>query len=362
MYDLVHSLRENSHRTLIFSQSTKVLDIIQYVLKDTVKLGRIDGQTKEKDRQRFVDEFNNPESTIEAMLISTKAGGQGLTLTGADTVIVYDPSWNPAEDSQAVDRCYRIGQKKPVTVYRLITSGTVEEKRYEKQIHKDGLRRTILTSTGNDTAKYFTKEELLRRQVFVLGEEGHCEFLKKLTQRGFNSLEDIDPDAIFSDGVVGQSSHDIVYSLPENWDKDEESLDAPAPFSSPSTKGTWYETKNEKIKQKMVVGRSQRVLLQNEITEGRGKPEKENDGSGMNHQRVMIDRTMQGGPLRPKQSTQSFDEQMDRVKQLRASGNDVKAVACMMDMLNDSYDGLSSDEKMKLHQEIADSSNGLKWL
>ncbi|KAL3938543.1 MAG: hypothetical protein SGARI_001702 [Bacillariaceae sp.] len=361
MHDLLHSLIDNGHRTLIFSQSTKVLDIIQCVLKD-VQLSRIDGQTKEKDRQRFVDEFNDSESSVDAMLISTKAGGQGLTLVGADTVILYDPSWNPAEDAQAVDRSYRIGQKKPVTVYRLITSGTVEEKRYEKQIHKDGLRRSILTSSGNDTAKYFTKEELVRRQVFVLGEEGQCEFLNKLDQRGLNSLEDIDPDAIFSDGVIGQSSHDIVYSLPENWDTIEEPKDAPAPFSSPNTKGKWYETKNDKGKSKMVVGRSQRVLLKTENAGGREESDKENNGTEENHERVLVDRAIDGGPAQSKPPRRSFDDQIGRVKQLRASGERVQAVAGMMDMFDESYDGLSSDEKMKLHQEMAATSNSINWL
>ena len=102
VYNLVHSLISKGHRTLIFSQSTKVLDIIERVLKKEFKLSRIDGKTKEKDRQKRVDEFNQPESDIDIMLISTKAGGQGLTLTGADSCVVYDPSWNPAEDAQAV--------------------------------------------------------------------------------------------------------------------------------------------------------------------------------------------------------------------------------------------------------------------
>ena len=102
MYNLVNFLISNGHRTLIFSQSTKVLDIIDRVLKQQFKLSRIDGKTKEKDRQRYVDEFNQPGSDVDIMLISTKAGGQGLTLTGADSCVVYDPSWSPAEDAQAV--------------------------------------------------------------------------------------------------------------------------------------------------------------------------------------------------------------------------------------------------------------------
>ena len=109
MYDLVDALVCKGHRTLIFSQSTRVLDIIEQVLKEEFKLSRIDGQTKGKDRQKYVDEFNAPESDFNIMLISTKAGGQGLTLTGADSCIVYDPSWNPAEDAQAVGKCLQSG-------------------------------------------------------------------------------------------------------------------------------------------------------------------------------------------------------------------------------------------------------------
>ena len=104
MYNLVDALIRKGHRTLIFSQSTKVLDIIERVLKDKFKLLRIDGQTREKDRQRYVDEFNEQGSDVDLMLISTKAGGQGLTLTGADSCVVYEPSWNPAEDAQAVGK------------------------------------------------------------------------------------------------------------------------------------------------------------------------------------------------------------------------------------------------------------------
>lgn len=124
---LVQRLTAQGHRILIFSQSTKMLDIIERVLHRFI-LSRIDGSTKEKDRQRRVDMFNNPNTSVDVMLLSTKAAGVGLTLTGADRAIIYDPSWNPAEDSQAVDRCYRIGQTKEVTVFRFITAGSVEEK------------------------------------------------------------------------------------------------------------------------------------------------------------------------------------------------------------------------------------------
>jgi len=134
--DMVVEFHLKGHKTLIFCQSTRMLDIIQKVLalaSTRVPLGRIDGEVKQADRQVLVDEFNSKDSHLGAMLLSTKAAGVGLTLTGADISILYDLSWTPAEDSQAIDRCYRIGQELPVQVFRLVTAGTVEEKVYEKQ-------------------------------------------------------------------------------------------------------------------------------------------------------------------------------------------------------------------------------------
>lgn len=110
-----------------------MLNIIERVL-ESIPFARIDGSTKETERQRRVDDFNSSNGKAKVMLLSTKAAGVGLTLTGADRAVIYDPSWNPAEDAQAVDRCYRIGQTKEVTVFRFITAGTVEEKMYEKQV------------------------------------------------------------------------------------------------------------------------------------------------------------------------------------------------------------------------------------
>ncbi len=102
LVDLVSRLKKGKHRCLIFSPSTKMLDIMEKVLP--LKLGRIDGSTKGKDRQNIVDRFNQDNESFDALLLSTKAAGVGLTLTGADRCIIYSPSWNPADDSQAVDR------------------------------------------------------------------------------------------------------------------------------------------------------------------------------------------------------------------------------------------------------------------
>lgn len=125
---LLEQLKREGHRTLVFSQSTRLLDIIQRILiHRNFRLARLDGNVKMKDRDAIVDTFQN-STTIDVMLLTTGVGGVGLTLTNADRVVIYDPNWNPAVDSQAIDRAYRIGQSKDVIVYRLITCGSVEEK------------------------------------------------------------------------------------------------------------------------------------------------------------------------------------------------------------------------------------------
>lgn len=101
--------------------------------------------TQVAERQTIVDTFNN-DTSIFACLLSTRAGGQGLNLTGADTVVIHDMDFNPQIDRQAEDRCHRIGQTKPVTVYRLVTKGTVDENVYEIAKRKLGLDAAVLES------------------------------------------------------------------------------------------------------------------------------------------------------------------------------------------------------------------------
>ncbi|RWR92898.1 protein CHROMATIN REMODELING 19 [Cinnamomum micranthum f. kanehirae] len=129
--ELLPSLKDHGHRVLIFSQWTAMLDILEWAL-DVIGVTylRLDGSTQVTERQTIVDTFNNDPS-IFACLLSTRAGGQGLNLIGADTVVIHDMDFNPQMDRQAEDRCHRIGQTKPVTIYRLVTKGTVDENVYE---------------------------------------------------------------------------------------------------------------------------------------------------------------------------------------------------------------------------------------
>ncbi|CAN4123783.1 unnamed protein product [Withania somnifera] len=143
---LLPSLKLSGHRVLIFSQWTSMLDILEWTLDVIgVTYRRLDGSTQVTERQTIVDTFNK-DSSIFACLLSTRAGGQGLNLTGADTVIIHDMDFNPQIDRQAEDRCHRIGQNKPVTVYRLVTRNTVDENVYEIAKRKLTLDAAILES------------------------------------------------------------------------------------------------------------------------------------------------------------------------------------------------------------------------
>ncbi|KAK3143966.1 hypothetical protein QOZ80_4AG0307200 [Eleusine coracana subsp. coracana] len=144
--ELLPSLANDGHRVLIFSQWTTMLDILEWTLEVIgVTYRRLDGGTPVTERQTIVDTFNNDRS-IFACLLSTRAGGQGLNLIGADTVIIHDMDFNPQMDRQAEDRCHRIGQQKPVTIYRLVTKESVDENIYEIARRKLVLDAAILQS------------------------------------------------------------------------------------------------------------------------------------------------------------------------------------------------------------------------
>ncbi|KAF3564044.1 hypothetical protein DY000_02013858 [Brassica cretica] len=144
--ELLPSMKKSGNRVLIFSQWTSMLDILEWTLDVIgVTYRRLDGSTQVTDRQTIVDIFNNDKS-IFACLLSTRAGGQGLNLTGADTVIIHDMDFNPQIDRQAEDRCHRIGQTKPVTIFRLVTKSTVDENIYEIAKRKLVLDAAVLES------------------------------------------------------------------------------------------------------------------------------------------------------------------------------------------------------------------------
>lgn len=161
---MLDRLHKDGHQVLIFSQMTKVLNIIEdYLSFRNWKYCRIDGSTKIDDRQAAMDVFNAEttggvngtrnygDDRYFVFMLSTRAGGLGINLTSADTCIIFDSDWNPHADSQAMDRCHRMGQTRPVAVYRLLTCNSVDIEMMEKQVSKKKLER--MTIAGGDFRK-----------------------------------------------------------------------------------------------------------------------------------------------------------------------------------------------------------------
>ncbi|MBS0445496.1 MAG: DEAD/DEAH box helicase [Proteobacteria bacterium] len=149
LLELLPTLVDDGRRVLLFSQFTEMLELIEPELAK-LKLAYLKLTGETKDRGAVVDDFQQGDAPL--MLVSLRAGGVGLNLTAADTVILYDPWWNPAVEQQAIDRAYRIGQDKPVFVYKLVASGTVEDKMLELQARKAGLADQLLSGVASDAA------------------------------------------------------------------------------------------------------------------------------------------------------------------------------------------------------------------
>lgn len=158
--EIIKDAIQSGHKILLFSGYTAMFDIIEKELKkEKIEYLKLTGQTKVSDRVNLVDEFNNsPDKKL--FLISLKAGGTGLNLVGADMVIHYDPWWNLSAENQATDRTYRIGQKRNVQVYKLITKNSIEEKIYELQKRKESLIDSMI-STNQTFINKLSKEEIM---------------------------------------------------------------------------------------------------------------------------------------------------------------------------------------------------------
>jgi SNF2 family DNA or RNA helicase len=292
--ELIMAAVDGGHRVLLFSQSRQMLDILEFVLLHASagssgvegrsllaeNVSRLDGSVAGKERQRIMDAFNDGERAEReegaagaasqgasavtrrraraaaagasmvmrgprVCLLTTKACGYGITLTGADRVIVFDPSWNPAEDRQAVDRAFRIGQTRAVVVYRMITAAVIEERIYGKQVFKDAVRCTVLddhtTTSGHGVTvqsaaqrraaktqerNYFSRDEI--RKLFVVENFSRSTVLDRLVEiHGENatvteaSMPEIDDSVgawasgwMHGNAVLGVSRHDKLFAPP----------------------------------------------------------------------------------------------------------------------------------------------------
>ncbi|KAL3717306.1 hypothetical protein ACJRO7_008824 [Eucalyptus globulus] len=160
--------KEEGHRVLLFAQTQQMLDILEsFLVSGEYKYRRMDGLTPVKQRMALIDEFNNSDEVF-IFILTTKVGGLGTNLTGANRVIIFDPDWNPSTDMQARERAWRIGQTRDVTVYRLITRGTIEEKVYHRQIYKHFLTNKILKNPQQ--RRIFRARDM--KDLFTLNDDG----------------------------------------------------------------------------------------------------------------------------------------------------------------------------------------------
>eukprot|EP00635_Sarcinochrysidales_sp_CCMP3193_P013369 CAMPEP_0118900094 /NCGR_PEP_ID=MMETSP1166-20130328/6361_1 /TAXON_ID=1104430 /ORGANISM="Chrysoreinhardia sp, Strain CCMP3193" /LENGTH=1283 /DNA_ID=CAMNT_0006839229 /DNA_START=441 /DNA_END=4288 /DNA_ORIENTATION=+ len=163
---LLVRLKEKGHRVLIFSQMTRVLDILEdYMAMRQYSYCRIDGKTPHDLREAQIDQYNAAGSDKFAFLLSTRAGGLGVNLQTADTCVLYDSDWNPQADLQAMDRCHRIGQTKPVHVYRLVTEHSIEEKVVERAQQKLKLDAVVVQQGRLQEKQSKVKTETLLHAV-----------------------------------------------------------------------------------------------------------------------------------------------------------------------------------------------------
>lgn len=200
---LLPKLRNDGHKVLIFSQMVKVLDIIEdYLVRKDYTYERIDGSVPESEREESIERFGQ-DNDIFVFLLCTRAGGVGINLTAADTVIIYDSDWNPQNDVQAQSRCHRIGQKSKVKVYRLVTRGTYELKMLDRASKKLGLDHALLDGgeISKDTPMEAKEiEHLLRYGAYDIAHNDDSEI---------DSFVDADIDQILERNTKNLTSNEL---------------------------------------------------------------------------------------------------------------------------------------------------------
>ncbi|TYH27285.1 hypothetical protein E1A91_A02G054200v1 [Gossypium mustelinum] len=240
---LLPKLKERDSRVLIFSQMTRLLDILEdYLMFRGYQYCRIDGNTGGEDRDASIEAFNKPGSEKFVFLLSTRAGGLGINLATADVVILYDSDWNPQVDLQAQDRAHRIGQKKEVQVFRFCTEYTIEEKVIERAYKKLALDALVIQQGRLAEQKTVNKDELLQMvrfgaemvfsskdstitdedidRIIAKGEAATAELdakMKKFTEDAIKFKMDDTAELYEFDDDKDENKFDIKKIVSENW-------------------------------------------------------------------------------------------------------------------------------------------------
>ncbi|KAH8702572.1 putative SNF2 family helicase/ATPase [Talaromyces proteolyticus] len=216
--ELLRELKNGGHRVLLYFQMTRMIDLMEeYLTYRNYKYCRLDGSTKLEDRRDTVADFQN-RPDIFVFLLSTRAGGLGINLTAADTVIFYDSDWNPTIDSQAMDRAHRLGQTRQVTVYRLITRGTIEERIRKRALQKEEVQRVVISGGAPGGVDFNTRHrdnrtkdiamwladdeqaELLEQKEREAMERGDEPGIKKGKKTQLKKKKDITLDDMYHEG------------------------------------------------------------------------------------------------------------------------------------------------------------------
>ena len=190
---LLRELKNGGHRVLLYFQMTRMIDLMEeYLTYRNYKYLRLDGSTKLEDRRDTVHDFQT-RPDIFIFLLSTRAGGLGINLTSADTVIFYDSDWNPTIDSQAMDRAHRLGQTKQVTVYRMITRGTIEERIRKRALQKEEVQRVVISGGSGAGVDFNTrsKENRTKDIAMWLADDEQAELLEKKEKEVAEKGEDL---------------------------------------------------------------------------------------------------------------------------------------------------------------------------
>ncbi|KAF8392550.1 hypothetical protein HHK36_022895 [Tetracentron sinense] len=240
---LLPKLKERDSRVLIFSQMTRLLDILEdYLVFRGYQYCRIDGNTGGEDRDNYIEAFNEPGSEKFIFLLSTRAGGLGINLATADVVIIYDSDWNPQVDLQAQDRAHRIGQKKEVQVFRFCTEYSIEEKVIERAYKKLALDALVIQQGRLAEQKTVNKDELLQMvrfgaemvfsskdstitdedidRIIAKGEEATAELdakMKKFTEDAIKFKMDDTAELYDFDDDKDENKFDFKKLVSENW-------------------------------------------------------------------------------------------------------------------------------------------------
>mgnify|MGYP002717821235 CR=1 FL=1 len=189
---LAHIKTQTDDKVVLVSNYTQTLDLLEKLCHlRGYKFVRLDGTMSIKKRGKVVENFNNPNSSDFIFMLSSKAGGCGLNLIGANRLVMYDPDWNPANDGQAMARVWRDGQKKQCYIYRLLSTGTIEEKIFQRQTHKKALSSCVVDNE-EDVQRHFSLAEL--KELFRLEEDVKSDTHEKLNcKRCFNGIQTTPP-------------------------------------------------------------------------------------------------------------------------------------------------------------------------